>query len=67
MLISLICNIILAIALIVMIVKWPKVVTIKDKLPKVDMPKNYWLQLQNEGASYLKITEDSVSLKVVKQ
>lgn len=66
MLISIIANTLLVIAIIIMIIKWPKTITIKDKHPKVGSPKNYWMQLQNEGAPYLKITDEEVSLKIVK-
>lgn len=63
---SIILNIILGLIIIIMAIKWPKVVIIKDKLPKVYSPKNCWMQLQNEGAEYLEISDDEVKLKIVK-
>lgn len=56
----------LLLVIAVMICKWPKTVVIKDKLPKGTNKKDYWMQLQNEGAEYLEITEDEVRLKIVK-
>lgn len=62
----LILNIILILIIIVMIICWPKAITITDELPKVDSPKNRWLQLQNEGAKYIKVKDGKVYLKIVK-
>lgn len=56
----------LLIAIVVMAVKWPKVIELTDDAPKDLSPKNLWLQLQNEGGKYVQLEEGKVKLKIVK-
>lgn len=58
--------ILLLIAIIVMAVKWPKVIELSDIAPKDLSPKNLWLQLQNEGGKYVRIENGRIKLKIVK-
>lgn len=43
--------ILLLIAIIVMAIKWPKIIEISDVAPEEDSPRNRWLKLQNEGGN----------------
>lgn len=56
----------LLIAVIVMAVKWPKVIELTDDAPVEDSPKNRWLKLQNEGGKYVKVENGKVKIKIVK-
>ena len=58
--------ILLLTSIIVMVVKWPKVIELEDQAPKEDSPKNRWLQLQNEGGKYIKLEDGKVKVKIVK-
>ena len=56
----------LLIAIIVMAVKWPKVIELTDDAPEKDSPKNRWLKFQNEGGKYVQLENEKVKLKIVK-
>lgn len=56
----------LLIAVIIMTIKWPKVIEISDVAPEEDSPRNRWLKLQNEGGKYVRIENGRVKLKIVK-
>lgn len=56
----------LLIAVIIMAVKWPKVIELSDIAPKDCSPKNRWLQLQNEGGKYVHVENGRIKLKIVK-
>ena len=56
----------LLIAILIMAIKWPKIIEISDVAPKDLSPKNLWLQLQNEGGKYVQLEEGKVKLKIVK-
>lgn len=56
----------LLIAILVMAVKWPKIIELSDIAPKEDTPKNRWLQLQNEGGKYVRTENGRIKLKIVK-
>jgi len=56
----------LLVAIIIMAVKWPKVIELSDIAPKDLSPKNLWLQLQNEGGRYVRIENGRIKLKIVK-
>lgn len=56
----------LLVVIIIMTIKWPKVVEISDIAPKDLSPKNLWLQLQNEGGKYVRIKNERIKLKIVK-
>lgn len=56
----------LLIAIIVMAVKWPKVIELTDNAPEKDSPKNRWLKFQNEGGKYVQLENGKVKLKIVK-
>lgn len=58
--------ILLLIAIIVMAIKWPKIVEISDVAPEEDSPRNRWLKLQNEGGKYVLLENEKVKLKIVK-
>lgn len=66
LLFSIILNIILIIAIIIMAIKWPKTVTIKDNLPKTWSAKDAWMKLQDEGKYFVKRDENKIYLKLVK-
>lgn len=61
--ISIILNIVLVIVLVTL---YSKITVIKDKLPNVDSPKNRWMQLQNEGAKYIKTKDEIIYLRIIK-
>ena len=58
--------IVLLIAILIMIVKWPKVIELKDIAPEKDSSKNRWLKFQNEGGKYVHLENGNVKLKIVK-
>lgn len=58
--------IVLLIAILIMIVKWPKVIELKDIAPEKDSPKNRWLRFQNEGGKYVHLENGRIKLKIVK-
>ena len=58
--------VVLLIAIIIMIVKWPKVIELTDIAPLEDSPRNRWLKLQNEGGKYVHLENGNVKLKIVK-
>ena len=58
--------IVLIIAIIVMTVKWPKIIELTDIAPEIDSPKNRWLKLQDEGGKYVRNENGTIKLKVVK-
>lgn len=58
--------IVLLIAILIMIVKWPKVIEISDIAPLEDSPRNRWLKLQNEGGKYVHLENGNIKLKIVK-
>lgn len=66
MLFSIILNVVLTIALLIAITKWPKIVEIEDNMPEIKNETNGWLKLQNEGKKYVKFEDDHVKLKIVK-
>ena len=57
--------IILLIAILVMAVKWPKIIELTDIAPEKDSPKNRWLKFQNEGGKYVHKENDRIKLKIV--
>lgn len=63
---SIILNIILIVAIIAMIIKWPKTITIKDNLPNTWSAKDAWLKLQDEGKYFVKRDDNKIYLKIVK-
>ena len=58
--------VVLLIAILIMIVKWPKVIELEDVAPEKDSPKNRWLRFQNEGGKYVHLENGNVKLKIVK-
>lgn len=58
--------VILVAAIVIMAIKWPKVVEISDVAPDKDSPRNRWLKLQNEGKKYVRLENGVVKLKIVK-
>ena len=66
MVFSIILNIVLAIALLIVIIKWPKIVEISDDVPEIRNETNGWLKLQNEGKKYVKFENGKVKLKIIK-
>ena len=64
--ILLITIILLAIVIIVMAIKWPKVIEIEDEMPVSLDNKSKWLKLQNEGGKYIKEKDGKIYLKIVK-
>jgi len=58
--------IVLLIAILIMIIKWPKVIELKDIAPLEDSSRNRWLKLQNEGGKYVHLENGNVKLKIVK-
>lgn len=63
--ILLITIILLAIVIIVMAIKWPKVIEIEDEMPVSLDNKSKWLKLQNEGGKYIKEKDGKIYLKIV--
>lgn len=57
---------ILLIAILVMAIKWPKVIELTDDAPEKDSLKNRWMKFQNEGGKYVQLENGKVKLKVVK-
>lgn len=53
-------------AILIMAIRWPKIIELSDIAPKEDTPKNRWLQLQNEGGKYVQTENGRVKLKIVK-
>lgn len=58
--------ILLLIVILVMAIKWPKVIELSDTAPQKDSSKNRWLQLQDEGGKYVYIENGRIKLKIVK-
>lgn len=52
--------------ILIMAIKWPKIIELSDIAPKEDTPKNRWLQLQNEGGKYVQTENGRVKLKIIK-
>lgn len=63
--ILLITIVLLAIVIIVMAIKWPKVIEIEDEMPVSLDNKSKWLKLQNEGGKYIKEKDGKIYLKIV--
>ena len=61
-----IISVVLFIVVVIMLIKWPRVIELSDNAPKEDSPKNRWLQLQNEGGKYVKLENGKVKIKIVK-
>lgn len=57
---------ILLIAIIVMAIKWPKVIELVDDAPEKDSLKNRWMKFQNEGGKYIHLEGEKVKLKIIK-
>ena len=57
---------ILLIAILVMAIKWPKVIELSDIAPEKDSLKNRWMKFQNEGGKYIRLENGEVKLKIVK-
>ena len=57
---------VLLIVIVIMAIKWPKVIEISDVAPLEDSPRNRWLKLQNEGGKYVHLENGKVKLKIVK-
>ena len=57
---------ILLIAILVMVIKWPKVIELTDDAPEKDSLKNRWMKFQNEGGKYVQLENGKVKLKVIK-
>lgn len=58
--------ILLLIVILIMAIKWPKVIELSDTAPQKDSSKNRWLQLQDEGGKYVYIENGRIKLKIVK-
>lgn len=56
----------LLIAILIMAIKWPKVIELTDIAPLEDSPRNRWLKLQNEGGKYVHLENGNIKLKIVK-
>ena len=56
----------LLIAILVMAIKWPKVIELTDTAPEKDSLKNRWMMFQNEGGKYVRVEDGKVKLKIVK-
>lgn len=56
----------LLIAILIIAIKWPKVIELTDIAPEKDSPKNRWLKFQNEGGKYVHLENGNVKLKIVK-
>ena len=56
----------LSVIILIMAIKWPKVIEISDVAPLEDSPRNRWLKLQNEGGKYVHLENGKVKLKIVK-
>ena len=52
--------------IIIMAIKWPKIIELSDIAPEEDSPRNRWLKLQNEGGKYVYLENEKVKLKIVK-
>ena len=63
--ILLITIILLAIVIIVMAIKWPKVIEIEDEITVSLDNKSKWLKLQNEGGKYINEKDGKIYLKIV--
>ena len=63
--ILLLTTILLTIIIIVMAIKWPKVIKIEDEMPVSLDNKSKWLKLQNEGGKYIKEKDGKIYLKIV--
>ena len=57
---------ILLIAILVMVIKWPKVIELTDDAPEKDSLKNRWMKFQNDGGKYVQLENGKVKLKVIK-
>ena len=57
---------ILLIAILVMAIKWPKVIELVDDAPEKDSFKNRWMKFQNEGGKYVRLENEKVKLKIIK-
>lgn len=58
--------IVLLIAILIMAIKWPKVIELTDIAPEKDSPKNRWLKFQNEGGKHVHLENGNVKLKIIK-
>lgn len=58
--------IVLVAVIVIMAIKWPQVIEVSDSLPKTQTERGFWMKLQNEGAKYIKVKKDRVTLKIVK-
>lgn len=58
--------ILLLIVILVMAIKWPKVIELSDTAPEKDSLKNRWLKFQNEGGKYVRLENGEVKLRIVK-
>ncbi len=56
----------LLVIILIMAIKWPKVIELTDIAPEDDSPRNRWLKLQNEGGKYVRLEDKKVKLKIVK-
>lgn len=57
---------ILLVAILVMAIKWPKVIELVDDAPEKDSLKNRWMKFQNEGGKYVHVESGKVKLKIIK-
>lgn len=57
---------VLVLVIVIMAIKWPKVVELSDEQPQSNLRKDAWLKLQNEGAEYIRYEDGKVKLKIVK-
>lgn len=57
---------ILLIAILVMAIKWPKIIELSDVAPEKDSLKNRWMKFQNEGGKYVRLEDGKVKLRIVK-
>lgn len=57
---------ILLIAILVMAIKWPKIIELSDVAPEKDSLKNRWMKFQNEGGKYVRLEDGNVKLRIVK-
>ena len=56
----------LLVVILVMAIKWPKVIELSDTAPEKDSLKNRWLKFQNEGGKYVRLEDGNVKLRIVK-
>lgn len=54
----------LLVIILIMAIKWPKVIELTDIALEKDSPKNRWLKFQNEGGKYVHLENGNVNWKL---